>query len=98
MTYQIGDCPRLFAAFVKLDGGPTDPTVVVCKIRDPAGAETAYTYGPDPEVVRDRKGVYHLDLRLTQALAWWHRWVATGDLVGAEEQKIYVEPSAFSDP
>jgi hypothetical protein len=96
--YQIGDQPRLTAQFVSDESGALDPTTVVCKIRTPAGVETAYTYGVDPEVVRDSAGAYHFDLLLTEALTWWHRWTGTGLLVAAGEQPIYVEPSAFASP
>jgi hypothetical protein len=71
---------------------------VVGKVRSPDGGETSYTYGTDPEVVRDDVGVYHLDLRLTAEGPWSVRFVGTGALVAAVESLITARASRFAQP
>lgn len=56
---------------------PDDPTTVVCKVRDPAGTQTTYTYGSDAELTKTATGVYSMKLLLDSPGIWWFEWVGS---------------------
>lgn len=90
-TYTPGDLVRLSASFT-VASVATDPTTVVCIVRDPAGVETTYA-----SPTKDSAGNYHVDHDLTAAKSgvWSQRWLGTGACQAAMEAEFFVEPSAF---
>jgi len=90
-TYTIGDLVRLSASFT-VGGVATDPTTVVCIVRDPTGVETTYS-----SPTKDSTGAYHVDHDLTNAIAgvWSYRYAGTGACQAAMESEFFVEPSQF---
>jgi hypothetical protein len=96
--HDLGDQVRIRVLFEALDVDDetwiaVDPTDVVLKIKEPTlGTETEVT------VVQDDTGSYHYDLDLTAPGLWRWRWVGTGDAVAADEGKLLVRQSAFSNP
>src|ERR1043166_842741 len=64
--YTVGDVARIECEFKNVEvGNYVDPDSVVIRVRKPTGARLTFTYGTDPEIVRDDVGRYHLDLLLT---------------------------------
>lgn len=60
-VFQDGDKVRLSAAFTDIDEAASDPGGVLCKVREPDGTVTTYTYGTDAALIKDSTGNYHLD-------------------------------------
>lgn len=68
VTTSAGDLIRFTTAIgpFAIGGVAIDPTVVLFGWRvNLDGEETVWTYGIDPEVVRDAMGVYHVDIDTT---------------------------------
>lgn len=65
--FQVGDKIRLSAQFSDINGAASDPGGVLCKVREPSGTVTTYTYGVDAALVKDSTGNYHLDHLTTLA-------------------------------
>ena len=95
--FDIGDQVRCTTSFTNLAGVATDPTTVKFKVKSPS-AETEYVYGVDAEVVRTATGVFYVDVTFTASGSWSVRWVASGNLVSAIEQKVKVRATAFAAP
>lgn len=76
--YDVGDQPTITVTLTDKDGALTDPAAVSISIKSPSGVTTLYTYGSGGPVNRDSKGVYSLDLPLTEAGDWKYKWNATG--------------------
>jgi hypothetical protein len=95
MTYTCdqGDLVRSSAAFTTAAGAAQDPTVVICKVKIPAGTITTYTYLTDVALVRDSAGNYHLDVNAATAGTYWVRWYSTGTGQAAEEEAFVVQAS-----
>lgn len=93
--YDVGDLVHITADFTNQAGSPTDPTAVICKIKTPGGTVTTYTYGTDPEIVKDSVGSYHLDHIATQEGTYKYRWEGTGAVQAAEDGRFYVDDSDF---
>ena len=51
-----------------------DPSTVICRLRRPNGVVTAYTYGVDPEVIRDSIGRYRIRFPLAQIGTYKWSW------------------------
>lgn len=100
--YDVGDVARLSVVFTKLQGTSrvkADPTNVKVKIRNPANQITEDTFGaPGSLIVRDRTGEYHIDVPTSVVGEWWHRWIGTGAVATADEEKFTVRQSVFADP
>lgn len=93
-TYDVGDLVRLSATFTDAAGQYCDPTVVCFSVLPPSQSiGTTYTYGTDPEVVKDSQGHYHMDINITDWGIWHYRAYATGTGQGAEHWKFVVSPS-----
>jgi hypothetical protein len=101
-VFDIGDQVRWATVFRNVSAVATDPTTVKAKIRTPGGTETEYVYGVDAAVVRTGVGAYYVDVTFTEssssARPWSLRWVASGNLVTAEERHIRVRTTNFADP
>lgn len=94
-AYTLGKVVRVSAAFTTAAGVATDPTLVLCKYKNPAGIVTTLTYGTDAALVRDSAGNYHVDLDAATEGAWYVRWYSTGSGQTAEESQFLVPTSAF---
>lgn len=92
-SYVIGDLVRLKVTWRDAAGALVDPTTITCRVKNPAGTVTVYTYALG-QVVRESIGVYHYDVD-TSALngTWSYRWEGTGAAVGAEEGDVLVNAS-----
>lgn len=90
-TYDIGDLVELTAAFA-VGGAATDPTSVVCKVRDPLGVITTLSAS------HDGTGAYSAEVDLTNAYPgeWKYQFLGTGACQAAEENTFYVRESAFT--
>lgn len=66
-VFQDGDKVRLSAAFTDIDEAASDPGSVLCKVREPDGTVTTYTYLTDAALIKDSTGNYHLDFLTSQA-------------------------------
>lgn len=84
-TYDIGDLVKISATFTDENGTATDPTTLEAAFKSPSGTISTFTYGTDPEVVRDSAGVYHLDISITESGRYDYRWSSTGTGQAAEE-------------
>lgn len=98
MKIWVGTKLRLAVRFTDPDGLDADPTQVVCKVRDPVGAEQAVTYGVDEGIVKDADGNFHMDVVPTMGGTYKYRWQGTGAVDAAVEGFVAVEPSAFTPP
>lgn len=94
-SYTIGKAVRATATIRDFNSALIDPTALVFKILDPSSVITSYTYGVDPEVVRDGVGVYHIDFEVTEKGTWYYRCEATGNVVVAEEHELLGAESKF---
>ena len=88
-SYDRGDLVRLRAEFKNAAGTLTNPTAVVLRVKDPAGAVTT------PVTTTGAAGVYEHDLSLTLEGTWIYRFEGTGAVQAAEEGEVYVRNSAF---
>jgi hypothetical protein len=93
MAYVIGALVRVKIPWTDVNGTPTDPTTTVCRVKDPGGTVSVYTYALG-QVVREGPGIYHYDVATGVLSGWWfYRWEAAGAAVGAEEGSFHVEAS-----
>lgn len=94
-VYDVGDRPRAAMAFTTPAGAPADPTIILCKIKDPAGTVTTLTYLADAGLVRDSIGNYHIDQTLDKKGIWSFRFEGTGAVTAASEDFLIVRDSVF---
>lgn len=94
-TYDIGDDVRLSVAF-RVSNVLTDPTTVICKVKDPNNIVTTYTYGVGSDIVHSSTGNYYVDHPVTIRGTHFVRWEGTGTANGAEESTFFVRESNFS--
>lgn len=95
-TYTRGQQIRFTVTVTDSAAALGDPTGVVFRHTTPDGTVTVQTYPADAEPIRDSLGVFHVDLTLSNVGSHDYRWEASGDLIGAVEQKFDVKASAFS--
>lgn len=93
--YYPGNLVRVDGNFTDENNAPADPSTVSVKVRTPAGASTTYTYGVDPEVIKDSVGNYHIDLQPDLEGTWYYRWEGTGSIRAAGDWRFYVKDSVF---
>ncbi len=56
-----------------------DPTTVGVRVENPAGTIVHdWTFGPDPEIVKDAVGKYHANVDGNAAGRWDYHWYSTG--------------------
>jgi hypothetical protein len=94
-AYDQGDLVRSSATFATAAGVATDPAVVKCQYKNPAGVTVTLTYLTDVALVRDSMGNYHVDIDAATKGAWYVRWYATGTGQSAGERQFLVLTSAF---
>ena len=103
-TYEIGDEITFAAVFADSDGTETDPSDVYFRWRDPAGVETSYHYGVDPELTRTGTGAYEAWLRPLVPGIWYRRWASVepvpphSGVHKANEVPFTVRETAFESP
>lgn len=92
-VFQVGDKVRVSAAFTDASETAADPGGVLCKVREPDGTITTYTYGSDADLVKDSTGNYHVDFLTAQSGR--HRYgfygITSGQAVA--ESEFRVQPS-----
>lgn len=93
-TYDIGDRPRFSGAFTEADGTPTAPTVVVVKVRNPAGQVTTYT-SPTASIVLGATTVFTMPDPLDLAGTWTVNMRGTAGVQAADEREFVVRRSKF---
>ena len=95
-TFDIGDIVRLQCLFETAAGTDTDPPVVLCKVEDPNGTETTYTYGTDTNVIRkDSTGNYSCYVAPTVGGKWIYKWFGTDALTALYQRVAGAEEGAF---
>ena len=77
-------------------GDYTDPAAVLFKFKNPAGVETAYTFGTNPEIVKEATGHYHVSIDADMPGWWYYKFYATGLKKSAFEGSFRVRSSNFS--
>jgi hypothetical protein len=88
-TFDTGSLVQLTGTFKNAGGTLTNPTAVVCTVRDPAGAVTT------PAPSSSSTGIWTANVDLTGAVAgvWFVRWAGTGAVQASEEGWFFVEAS-----
>jgi len=94
-TYQKGDDIDCFADFRSAAGTYMDPAAVYCKVQDPDGTETTYTYGESANLVRLDTGKYRCRVDANMSGTWFYKWYSTGTGKAAGESEFVVERSQF---
>ena len=79
-VFNLGQKVRISAVFTGEDGEAADPSAVYAVVKEPGEAAATYTYGTDPEVVKDSVGNYHVDQALETAGIWAVRWYSMGNV------------------
>lgn len=93
--YDVGDQVRLEVTFKDENETPTDPSVVVCRYRQPNGNTTSLEYGADEGVTRASAGAYYANVVADLPGTWSYRWEGTGTLTAAAEGTFTVMRSSF---
>lgn len=96
-VYDIGDVVRLAGSF-QGSAGPLDPGSVTGRFRIASAQPTSYTYGVDPQLVRDAVGQYHFDVEATESGTWYYRFESSGIGQAAAEGTFRVRRSRFLPP
>jgi hypothetical protein len=73
-------------------GVDVDPSTVTCKVKDPSGTVSTYTYSGG-DITRESTGVYSYVVDANADGKWHYRFQATGNGAGAGENSFLV----FSD-
>lgn len=77
----------------RLEGVPTDPTLVRCYARAPSGAVEELVY-PSTDLVRTDPGTYEATVTATEPGTWGFRMVGAGNVEAVREVTTTVLPSA----
>jgi hypothetical protein len=92
MSILVGNVVQVYAKFKDKHNALIDPTTVSVKIRTPAGVDTTYTYGVNPEVLKESTGVYYININTTgQTGTWFAKWTSTGTGQGVGQTNFTVE-------
>lgn len=95
-TFDLGDIVRLQCLFETAAGTDTDPPVVLCKVEDPLGTETTYTYLTDTNVIRkDSTGNYSCYVAPDTPGLWTYKWFATDALTALYQRVAGAEQGEF---
>lgn len=92
MIWDQGETAEVTAT-IKVDGVPSDPSVLWLKVRAPDGTLTTYTYPTSVQVTRQAAGVYVGAITLTAAGIWVYRWESSGVGAGVQEGILQARPS-----
>lgn len=93
--YLIGSAARISVAIADTLDAALDPAALRLKTRSPTGMVTTYSYGTDPDIVKDAVGRYHADIALTEFGQWLWRWETDAPYAGATEGTLAVRASRF---
>lgn len=85
-VYEKGDTVRLKSTYLALDKARTDPTTVVLSVLNPSG-QTSHYYYASGHITKEATGVYYYDIALNITGRWTYRWVGTGPVAGATEDR-----------
>jgi hypothetical protein len=91
--YDVGDKIRLSCAFTS-GGVATDPTAIICKVKEPDGTISTATYALG-QVAKASTGNYTYDFTIDQAGRHWYRFEGTGTVVAAAEADFWARESEF---
>jgi hypothetical protein len=91
--YDKGDKVHLTAKFT-VGGVLTDPTAIVCKVKDPSGHTDSYTFALGT-ITKTGVGLYYKDISIDESGEWFYRWEGTGAMEAAEETHLIAEVSEF---
>jgi hypothetical protein len=94
-VYEIGQTVILRAVFKNKAGVAVDPTALTMRIKDPLGAVTAFTYGVDPEVVKESDGNYYIARDPNLQGVYVALWEGTGSNKGAAKDHFQMAESFF---
>ena len=94
-NYTLGNVIKLAANF-KSGGADVDPTTVTFKVKTPVGLITSYTYGTDPEIVKDSTGDYYVHFTPTIEGRHVYRFASATTYIAAEESTFDVVESQFN--
>lgn len=89
--FDLGQLVRATNTFTDSSGNVTDPTSVFVNYKSPSGVLTALEFGPDPAVVKDSTGVYHVDINANEDDRWFVYWFSTGTSQAAAEEAFFVK-------
>jgi|SRR5690606_12147698 len=89
----IGNGVTSTQEFKNSSGVLTNPTSVTVTVREPDDTKTTYTYGTDPEVVRDSTGIYYISIVPDAAGPWGFYWLGTGTVPRSTEDFVLITPS-----
>lgn len=80
---------------IRLNGVPTDPTIVQCTTRSPLGVVSTLTY-PDELLTRRSEGLYEANILVDEAGPWVVRGISTGIVDGVNEFVQDVQQSGLT--
>jgi hypothetical protein len=92
-VHKQGTQRRLSVVLSDANQNPVDPTGLVFILTEPDRAVTTYTYGADPELVRDSVGVFHV--QFTPTKRGLHDWsfTASGNIDATYSAEFIAEPT-----
>lgn len=93
--FVVGDVARICLVTRDRFGTLTDPATLTLRTRDPVGVVTLYTFGVDPQIVKDSTGRFTASIPVSVAGDWLFYWTATGDAAGVAEGKFHVAGLSF---
>lgn len=76
----------------RVQGVPTDPTIVKAYVRSPNGVLTTATF-PSTDLTQQAVGTYRYEFNADLEGTWAVRFEGSGALEAAGEQFIHVQPS-----
>ena len=83
--YDKGDQVKCSVTFADAAGAVEDPTAIVFRWKNPPGVIKSFVYNTDLALVKDEKGIYHVNLAPTVHGIWYYRFEGTGAVVAAAE-------------
>ncbi len=101
--YLQGNPVQVFTPlpFSDEDGEPTNPTLTVCKVRDPRGTVVTYTFGVEPDLTNPSPGSFALLLPagdLTLVGVWHYEWIGTGAVEASADGEFEILASSVTAP
>lgn len=78
----------------RLNGVPTDPTIVTCAFRSPGGTVSTITY-PDETFIRRSEGLFEASILVNEAGTWVFRGEGAGIVDGVNEYTLNVQASGL---
>jgi len=82
----------IIEAEFRLEGVPTDPSVIQCFVRSPAGVTTQLAY-PSPDLSRLDLGLYEANVLADGPGTWTFRFIGSGAVEAVREVDASVSAS-----